>query len=52
MKYYNGVNILLYRTIYKGVDNSVTGGTILYDSPILLRATSTGDSSVLSKIGQ
>eukprot|EP00890_Picochlorum_soloecismus_P005012 jgi/Picsp_1/5511/NSC_02870-R1_p-type atpase len=40
------------RTIYKGVDKSVTGGTILYDSPILLRATSTGDSSVLSKIAQ
>ncbi len=40
------------RTVYKGPGDRVTGGTILYDSPVLVRATTTGEASALSRIGQ
>ena len=40
------------RTVFKGLGDRVTGGTILYDSPVLVRATTTGEASALSRIGQ
>ena len=40
------------RTVFKGKGDHVTGGTILYDSPVLVRATTTGEASALSRIGQ
>jgi len=39
-------------TVFKGRGDRVTGGTILYDSPVLVRATTTGEASALSRIGQ
>lgn len=39
-------------TVFKGRGDRVTGGTILYDSPVLVRATNTGEASALSRIGQ
>eukprot|EP00889_Picochlorum_renovo_P001359 jgi/Picre1/28389/NNA_003794.t1 len=40
------------RTILKTAGDSVTGGTILFDSPVLIKATTTGESSTLSRIGR
>lgn len=40
------------RTVFKGPGDHVTGGTILYDSPVLVRATTTGEASTMSRIGQ
>jgi len=39
-------------TVFKGPGEKVTGGTVLFDSPVLIRATTTGESSTLSRIGQ
>jgi P-type Cu+ transporter len=40
------------RTVLKQPGDSVIGGTILFDSPILVKTTTTGDLSTLSRIGQ
>lgn len=40
------------QTILKNVGDQVTGGTILFDSPILVKTTTTGELSTLSRIGQ
>ncbi len=40
------------KTILKTSGDKVTGGTVLFDSPVLVKATTTGESSTLSRIGR
>lgn len=40
------------RTVPKEVGDAVIGGTVLFDSPVLVKTTATGELSTLSRIGQ
>jgi len=40
------------RTVLKEAGDSVIGGTVLFDSPVLVKTTTTGELSTLSRIGQ
>lgn len=43
---------IVRRLITKEPEDIVTGGTVAYEAPITLRATSTGSSSTLAGIGR
>lgn len=40
------------RTVMKEAGDQVVGGTVVFDSPILVKTTATGERSTLSRIGQ
>lgn len=40
------------RTVMKEAGDPVVGGTVVFDSPILVKTTATGERSTLSRIGQ
>jgi Cu+-exporting ATPase len=44
--------VFLHRLITKTPEDSVTGGTVAYEAPIVIRATATGSSSTLAGIGR
>lgn len=42
----------LHRLVAVGLNDLVTGGTVVYEAPLTIRATCTGSSSTLAGIGR